>query len=215
MLRLDHLPSIVRRDGQAVAEFALVLPVLLILLLGVADLGRVFTAGIVIQAASRDAAEAAAQQYVQLSRGSTMDSPALYQALHATAERVACAEAERLSGVATFPSTYPAGTSWVNCSPPAIAVCVHDTGVTFNGSTEPGDTDCDGHTFSFESTGSVPAGCTLFGGSVPPSPPPDPSGLPYVEVRMCYPFSMLLQTQILPIGPIYLQQSSSFVAATY
>ena len=46
--------------GQTMVEFVLLLPILLMLLLGVADFGRVFHAGVVIESASRAAAEAAA-----------------------------------------------------------------------------------------------------------------------------------------------------------
>ena len=38
--------------GQSLVEFALVLPMLLVLLLGIADFGRVFQAGITTEAAS-------------------------------------------------------------------------------------------------------------------------------------------------------------------
>ncbi len=46
--------------GQSLVEFALVLPLLLILLLGVADFGRVFAAGITLEAAARNASEVVA-----------------------------------------------------------------------------------------------------------------------------------------------------------
>ncbi len=42
--------------GQAIIEFALVLPVFLIIVLSVADLGRVYSAGVQAEAASREAA---------------------------------------------------------------------------------------------------------------------------------------------------------------
>ena len=50
-------PATQSRRGQSLVEFALVLPMLLVLLLGVADFGRVFAAGITIEAAARNAAE--------------------------------------------------------------------------------------------------------------------------------------------------------------
>ena len=50
-------PASRSRRGQSVVEFALVLPMLLVLLLGVADFGRVFAAGITVEAAARNAAE--------------------------------------------------------------------------------------------------------------------------------------------------------------
>src|SRR5437868_2771020 len=53
-----------RLRGQSVVEFALVLPVLLVLAIGVADFGQVFAAGITVEAAARNGAEAAAQEYL-------------------------------------------------------------------------------------------------------------------------------------------------------
>ena len=46
--------------GQSLVEFALVLPMLLVLLLGIADFGRIFQAGIVTETAARNGAETAA-----------------------------------------------------------------------------------------------------------------------------------------------------------
>ena len=54
--------------GQTMVEFALILPLLLVFLLGVVDFGRIFTAGITMEAAARNAAEAAAQEYQQIIR---------------------------------------------------------------------------------------------------------------------------------------------------
>jgi len=50
--------------GQSLVEFALVVPILLVLFLAVADFGRVFAASIAVEAATRDAAEATANQYL-------------------------------------------------------------------------------------------------------------------------------------------------------
>ena len=70
------------RRGQSLVEFALVLPMLLILLLGVADFGRVFQAGITLEAATRNAAEAAAQEYTQIFRNKGPLTSADYARLH-------------------------------------------------------------------------------------------------------------------------------------
>jgi Flp pilus assembly protein TadG len=46
-----------RSRGQAIVEFALVLPVLLLLVLGVADFGRMYASVVAVEAASREAAD--------------------------------------------------------------------------------------------------------------------------------------------------------------
>jgi len=45
-----------REEGQALVEFALVLPILLILLLGIVEFGQIYFSYILTQSASRDAA---------------------------------------------------------------------------------------------------------------------------------------------------------------
>jgi Flp pilus assembly protein TadG len=52
-----------RLRGQALVEFALVLPIVLVLLLTVSDFGRLFATTITIESAARAAAEVAATEY--------------------------------------------------------------------------------------------------------------------------------------------------------
>ena len=121
-LRTPIPPSGRRRDrvrGQALTEFALVLPILLVLFLAVADLGRLFAAGIIVQAASRDAAEAAAQQYVQLIQSTPLDEATFYNQLHETAQTVACNESQQLLGVTTTSVTDSSGNTYTACTMPA------------------------------------------------------------------------------------------------
>ncbi|MEA2548884.1 MAG: TadE-like protein, partial [Chloroflexota bacterium] len=44
-------------SGQAVVEFAIVLPVMLLILLGIADFGRLFASAVAVEAAGREAAD--------------------------------------------------------------------------------------------------------------------------------------------------------------
>ena len=46
-----------RWSGQAVAEFAIIVPVMLLILLGIADFGRLFTSAVAVEAAAREAAD--------------------------------------------------------------------------------------------------------------------------------------------------------------
>ncbi len=56
-------------------EFALILPLLLVLFLGIADFGRVFHAGIVAEAAARNAAEIVAEEYRRNPPGTSLSRP--------------------------------------------------------------------------------------------------------------------------------------------
>jgi hypothetical protein len=71
---------------------------MLLVLLFADFLGRAFQMGITIEAATRNAAEAAAQEYLQLLRnrqGGTLD-PADYARVHTIALESVCREAELL-----------------------------------------------------------------------------------------------------------------------
>jgi hypothetical protein len=47
----------IRRSGQAIAELAIVVPVIFLILLAIADLGRVYTSAVAVEAAGREAAD--------------------------------------------------------------------------------------------------------------------------------------------------------------
>jgi TadE-like protein len=188
--------------GQSLVEFALLLPLLLIILLGVADFGRVFQAGIVMESATRAAAEAGAVEYLrQVSTGNEPD----YNIIQARAADVACREA-KLENV-TDPGTCA---QW-----PVIRVCIHDllAGHVNCGQPQP------------PQTGSVPAEC---GATAIPSgtqgsgltvQPTDANPTPreaYVEVRTCYRFTTLIPVNdFLPIGEVFLQREAVFTVADY
>ena len=191
-------------------EFALVLPLLMVLLLGVADFGRVFTAEIATEAAARNGAEAAAQQLQQILRNNPTPTAADYAVIHRLALDEVCREAHVLPSYAVDGS----GT----CTMPITAVCVHDV--------SGGDAACgDG-----EAGVAVPVACTgIFGWSdiadasnlAAPAPAGE-SPLPYVEVRTCYQFTTLFNLQLqlpfgfnLSLGDIWMQRDRLFVVGNY
>jgi hypothetical protein len=195
--------------GQALVEFALVLPLLMVLLLGIADFGRVFQAGIAEEAAVRDAAEAAALQYNQYlqcgvgnpdSQCRSLPQSAQYDALHAEALRVGCREAERM------PSRTVDGSG--NCTMPIIAVCIHDElagdGVRCGQEASSAPTQCDRMSAPWN-----PARSSPTEGSDPYL------GRPYIEVRMCYRFEPLFSFALGSWGDIWLQRENNFVVTNY
>lgn len=190
--------------GQSLVEFALVLPLLLVFLLGVADFGRVFTASITVEAAARNGAEAAAQEYLQLSKksGGVLNA-ADYAALHKVALDAVCAESDPLPNKVVVSG---------NCTMPLTAVCIHDGVDPGCGSeADPSLTQC-----SAVNGGWNPANNGPLLGSPPTS-------LPYVEVRLCYQFTTLfnLGNMELPfgwslsLGDIWLQRDREFTVANY
>jgi TadE-like protein len=191
--------------GQSLVEFALVLPMLLVLLLGIADFGRVMSQGIVLEAAVRNGAEAAAQELVQLERNKPAGLGADdYARLHEIALEAVCEEAGVLPNQAA---------SGDICSIPYVAVCVHDDAQ--------GDiANCGG-----EAT-SAPSECTVMD-ETPWNPEATQAStaqpLSYVEVRGCYRFTTLFDlTDLdlpfgwsLSLGEVWLQRDRAFVAGNY
>ena len=185
--------------GQSLAEFALVLPIMLMLFIGIADLGRVFAVGIVTEAATRDAAEVAAMAYLSDPPGTTgLDQPvsggssAEYIAIHNVAAAAVCQEMQAL------PNTAGTGS---NCTGmPFIRVCVHD-GV---------DTQCGNEAFG----ASIHPKCSATGAAISNS---QASGYPqrWVEVRVCYQFTPILEAPIFNFGEIWVERTRSFVIPCY
>jgi len=180
-------------------EFALVLPILVFLVVIVADFGRIFAAGLSLEAAARDAAEVAANQYLAVPPG-PLDSPApsgtaaYYQPLHQLAGRTVCAETSDLAN-----SAFDAGTQ--GCSGmPLIQVCIHDGQ----------DTEC-----TSEAEGAtVPAECDSM--APPPTNANGAAGSPrWAEVRVCYRFTAILHLPLLEFGDFWLQRTRTFVIPCY
>jgi TadE-like protein. len=194
-------------------EFALVLPLLMVLFLGVADFGRVFAAGITIEAAARNAAEVVAEEYRrnppdgvyadQTLPVTTPGDPAYYQPLHELAARTACRETGGLANSTFDPDTdqcpFDPGTGEAM---PVFLVCVHDNA----------DPLCDqpafGATIPDPQCSALldPPEKTMEGGD---------EHSRYVEVRICYRFSMLIHVPVLPLDDVWLQKSRVFTVAYY
>lgn len=188
-------------------EFALILPLLLVILLGVIDFGRVFTAGITMEAAARNAAEAAAQEYQQVIRNTPTPGPADYQRIHNVALEELCGEAKVL------PNRAVDGAG--NCTMPVTAICVHDNAA--------GDPVCG------QAGSAVPPECGDISGWSPVptnvmpingTPPQTP--VPYVEVQTCYHFTTLFNLHLqlpfnwsLNLGDIWIQRDRTFVVGDY
>jgi hypothetical protein len=191
------------RRGQSLVEFALVLPMLLVLLLGITDFGRVFQAGIVMEAAARNGAEAAAQEYLQMSRGDAVLTTTEYSRLHGVALEAVCAEAERLDNRVESGGV---------CTMPAAAVCIHDEDANLPGYAGAG--------WCGTESATAPAECHTLQGWTPDKRDAD---LPWVEVRVCYEFTTLINLQDLQLpvanglnlGSVWLQKDRAFTVADY
>lgn len=184
------------------------LPLLMIFLLGVADFGRIFSDGIAVEAAVRNSAEAAAQEYLQLCSKYATTNPcdglvsSDYNSLHSLAQDVGCRDAERLTNL-------QAGGG--KCTNPVIAVCIHDS----NGG--PNDVAVDANCGQEGLVGNVPAECSAMNDPTSWSParagPVD--GRPYVEVRMCYVFKSLIPLTEQWWGSVWLQRTNNFAVTNY
>jgi Flp pilus assembly protein TadG len=91
--------------GQALAEFALILPLLLAIVGGAIDFARVYHASITVQSAARNAAEAAATEATSQAEAA------------AIARQVLCTETQKLPGFVPG-----AGGDIATCTSPAITV---------------------------------------------------------------------------------------------
>ena len=191
-----------RASGQSMAEFALIVPILLIVFIAIADFGRIFGASIAVEAATRNAAEAAANRYLAVPPGPLLSAapagvPAYYDALHAYAAGVVCAELRDL------PSTNYDPVTKTCPDMPLVMVCVHDGQ----------DTGCG--SLASPGLGATPADCGGF------SPSPNNSqligqvGARWVEVRTCYRFTAILHAPLFSLGDFWLQRSRSFTIPCY
>lgn len=191
-------------SGQSLVEFALVLPLLLVLLVAVADFGRIFAAGIAVEAATRDAAEATANQYLANPPGPldaaaapTPPASSYYDPLHHYGAGVVCAELRDQLNTNYDPSTQTCPDM------PVVFVCIHD-GV---------DPSCASE--ASPGTAGVPADCTAVASSPTNAQSGDQPSARWVEVRTCYHFTSLLGLPILSFGDFWLQRTRNFTIPCY
>lgn len=183
--------------GQSLVEFTLVIPILLVLVVGVADLGRVFAATISLEAAARDAAEAVSNEYLANPPGPMTAAPVppggYYANLHDVAARLVCAETRSQPGV-------DLDTATGRCpGMPYVAVCVHDGA----------DNSCSG-----EANGSaIPASCA--GMTTMPTNSQVDGQRRYVEVRLCYRFDSILRMPLFNFGTLWVERARVFDIPCY
>ena len=222
-----HLTPIRRRErsrGQSTVEFVLIAPILLLLLVAIADFGRVFAAGVAVEAATRNAAEIAAEEYVKnppgdpaLTPAQRLDAPAptsgnqaYYDDLAMKAARTVCVELRNLPNT-TYDSVSGTCPSW-----PLIRVCVHDqTASNANNHCgqpiTPGfDASPPGECTTLPPPGDASWDPTMTGGGI--SPGGEPSR--YVEVRVCYKFTTILNLPLVP-SEITFQNTRMFTIACF
>jgi len=194
-----------RQRGQSLVEFALVLPILLFVVVAIADFGRIFATGVDLEAATRDGAETGANEYIGKappgdgstplsSPAPTPGSSAYYDALHLKVAKVVCTELRDEPN-----SDYDSGTE--SCpTMPMVLVCVHDAA----------DPSCSTPPFG----GTVPTECADL--ITPPTNAQTP-GSPerWVEVRTCYHFTSFLGIPVPPLGDYWLQRTRTFVIPCY
>jgi hypothetical protein len=184
--------------GQTLVEFALVLPILLVILLGVADFGRVFSTSMAVEASTRNGAEVGAIERLRNGPPSAGTEAAYYTALHEQVARVVCSE------LSLQPNTTFDATDQTCPTMPVIRVCVHDDVDPLCGYPIPGF------------AGTVPAECGQMvvawdhssGGAI---------GSHAVEVRVCYRFTTLFNLHFelpgdtgLGLGDVWIQRERVF-----
>ncbi len=188
--------------GQSLAEFALVVPILIILFVSIADFGRIFGTEINIEAASRDAAEVGSNQYLAKPPG-PLDMPApagqasYYGPIHDQIAKVVCAEMRD-----QFNTDYDSATQ--TCpTMPLVLVCIHDSQ----------DTNCGTPAFG----ASVPPGCADMTSALAAGPTPDQqlTVRRWVEVKTCYRFTTLVNVPLVSFGEFWLERTRQFTIPCY
>ena len=178
----------------------MVTPVLIMLVVLVADFGRVFAASLSMEAAARNAAEAMANAYLAgppgpLNQPAPTGTNAYYQPLHDIAVKTICTEMSDQANTAFDSSTSTCA------GMPLIRACIHDGQ----------DTLCSG-----EAQGAaIPAECTDLGSAMT-NANAGASSPRWTEVRVCYRFTPILANlPFLSFADIWLQRERAFTVPCY
>lgn len=209
--------------GQSLVEFALLLPLLIVLFLGIADFGRVFAAGITLEAAARNAAEIVAQEYLRNPPEGDFDTgPAptpgdddYYRGLHELAARTACRELRGLAGVSYTPDDTATPASEEACGAmPLIRTCIHDEA----------DTRCGAIAFGHAAPDTCPALRADMNNNMDNMDAGEGTEQSrYVEVRICYEFNTIVNfddVQLplnfgISVGELWLEKDRVFNVGFY
>jgi hypothetical protein len=197
----NHRRSRISR-GQSVAEFALVLPIIFVLLITIGDFGRFFASGIALESAARTAAEVAAQELTKEIASALGPD---YSVIHQSGWSSVCDETKGLPNM-----TYPG--PGVECDGIPTIVCVHD-GV------DPNCADV------YNAGSGIPAACGSFDLAARPTSVQAGGSETsmYVEVRLCYRFNTFFNITLPFIGgtisPLsgewYVERTRTFTVADY
>ena len=191
----------------------MILPIMFVLLLTVADFGRLFASGITIESAARTAAEVAAGDYLVELRLMPGQVPPLttagYDRVHHAAWESVCDEA------AGLPNATP-GSGGSQCSDLPTVVCIHDA----PNPGDPGDPNC-GNLYNAGVGGTT--GCPVVAAGTSNVQTGGAEASKYVEVRVCYRFSAFFGMDIpflggalSPLaGNFYLERVRTFTVADY
>ncbi len=120
-----------RRAGQSVVEFALVFPILLLLLVGIADLGRLYNSVVAVESAAREAADYGAF-------AATNWSPVNIPVTIGEMERRACTSVAG-SHLQDYETTDPVNNT--TCTNPTITCTLERNGASTDCGTSGGVTD--------------------------------------------------------------------------
>ncbi len=125
-----------RHSGQSVVEFALVLPILLLMIVGVGDFGRLYTSAVAVESAAREAADFGAFE-------STNWAPANVSVTTAAMQRRAC-----VAAMGSHLEGYVGATDGTTCTNPSFSCNLEWSGTSVPCDTSGGfvgTTDCATH----------------------------------------------------------------------